>query len=201
MRRFAYTRTFAPRMLQRRNVRTRRASRNPAGTHAGGWLSLNDSIARHVPPKDLPKPPGCDDVYRELQYLPKGSRQMSASDRPHEPEANAPANAPEIKLTILIHRDGPAYIAQCLEHDVAAQGNSSDDCKVRFVKTLRSQIAADLAKGLFPLSELDPAPPKFWERAVLSHASSPELPVYVPAKSHVRATARFLTQGSESVAP
>jgi len=115
---------------------------------------------------------------------------------PHDTE-----NAPEIRLTILIHRDGPAFVAQCLERDVAAQGNTSDECKVRFVKTLRSQIASDLAKGLLPLSELDPAPQKFWESAILSNNSSPELPVFVPAKSPVRATARFLSQGAESVAP
>lgn len=107
----------------------------------------------------------------------------------------------ELKLTVLIHKCGSAYVAQCLEKDVAAQGPSLDECKRRFAKTLRSQIASDLANHRAPLAALGCAPPEFFDEMLLFRKDSPELPVYVPAKD-VRATARFFTaEGAESVAP
>lgn len=109
-------------------------------------------------------------------------------------------NEIKLNLNILIHRDGSAWVAQCLEHDIAAQGPTPDDCKKRFARTLRSQIASDLANKRAPLSALGCAPAKYFEQVLLFKKDSPELPVYVPAKD-VRATARFFTEGQESVAP
>jgi hypothetical protein len=98
----------------------------------------------------------------------------------------------ELKLTILLRASGSAWFAQCLEYDVAAQGPTAEDCKVRFMRTLSSRILRDLSAGRVPLVDLQPAPRRYFEQSILFRDESPELPVYVPVKTNTRTTARFL---------
>jgi len=107
----------------------------------------------------------------------------------------------ELRLTILLRRSGSAWIAQCLEYDVAAQGPTPEVCKQRFMNTMSSRILRDLAQGRVPLADLTQAPKRYFEESLLFRADGPELPVYVPVKPspRLRATARFL--GARDQAP
>ena len=98
----------------------------------------------------------------------------------------------ELRLTIIVRRSGGAWIAQCLDHDIAAQGPTLDDCKLRFMRTLSSRIIRDLKNGRRPLADLPPAPRVYYDQSVKFGESGPELPVYVPVNPRLRATARFL---------
>jgi len=107
----------------------------------------------------------------------------------------------ELKLTVLLHQDGSAWVAQCLEHDVAAQGPTPDEAKRRFLRTLGSQILVDLQEGRAPLINLDQAPPWYFDKSISAHENGPELPVFIPAKlveknTRFSARARFLETGA-----
>jgi hypothetical protein len=106
-------------------------------------------------------------------------------------------------VSVLLHRDGNAWVAQCLEKDLAVQGPSVEEAKNRFLRTLSAQIQDDLLDGREPLSGLPQAPASYFDKLGCMKASGPELPVYVPAppkaKSHQRqlptlhgVSARFL---------
>lgn len=102
-------------------------------------------------------------------------------------------------VSVLLHKDGSAWVAQCLEYDLAAQGPSPEEVKKRFMRTLSQQIVADIVDGTFPLSKLPQAPLRYFDQSVTSDKSGPELPVYVPAvnKKHaprVEVRAQFLVQ-------
>jgi predicted RNase H-like HicB family nuclease len=100
-------------------------------------------------------------------------------------------------VSVLLHRDGDAWVAQCLEFDLAAQAPTKEEVKRRFMRTLTQQIVADLLDDNTPLSKLPQAPSRYFEDSVTSMTSGPELPVFVPAdltkdKGRVSVRAQFL---------
>jgi hypothetical protein len=95
--------------------------------------------------------------------------------------SETPPNRQPFFVSVLLHKDGNAWVAQCLEYDLAAQAPSVDEAKKRFMRTLTQQIVADLVDGNDPLSKLPQAPLRYFEDSVTSNKSGPELPVYVPA--------------------
>jgi hypothetical protein len=90
------------------------------------------------------------------------------------------ALAPQMfSVSVLLHKDGAAWVAQCLEYDVAVQGPSPEEAKNRFLRTLGSQILDDLLDGRAPLSSLPQAPSQYFNNLGGTKACGPELPVYV----------------------
>jgi hypothetical protein len=88
-------------------------------------------------------------------------------------------------VSVLLHRDGDAWVAQCLEYDVAAQGVDIPDAKDNFLSTLEAQIRFDLADGKTPLADLPPAPRSYRDHLGRAFVDGPELPVCVPASPPV----------------
>ncbi len=104
-------------------------------------------------------------------------------------------------VSVLLHRDGNAWVAQCLEYDLAAQAPTVDEAKKRFMRTLTQQIVADLVDGNDPLCKLPQAPSRYFEDSITSKQSGPDLPVYVPAdvtakRGRVDVRAQFLEQAT-----
>ncbi|HEX2882222.1 MAG TPA: hypothetical protein VHO25_22030 [Polyangiaceae bacterium] len=104
----------------------------------------------------------------------------------------------DLKLTILLIKDGPVFVAQCLEHDIAAQGKTLDECKSRFMVAFSSQVVLDLSLGKKPLQDCGQAPYKYFEKSLGFSAAGPELPVYLPIQEkapHIKARAQFVASG------
>jgi hypothetical protein len=102
-------------------------------------------------------------------------------------------------VSVLLHQDGNAWVAQCLEHDLAAQAPSKEEAKKRFLATLAQQILVDVFEGRTPLRWLPQAPPRYFEEALSTSPSGPELPVYVPAPPQEevpRVRAQFFAQAA-----
>lgn len=85
-----------------------------------------------------------------------------------------------LSLSVLLHRDGDAWFAQCLQFDVAAQGRTPEEARQRFLTTLTEQILLDLRDSKPPLTHLGPAPNRYIELSV-GQRGALTLPVYVPA--------------------
>jgi len=69
-----------------------------------------------------------------------------------------------ISLRVIYIRENDYWVAQCLEHDIAAQGKTLPEVEDAFRKTIIGQIILDLRKGREPLEDLKPAPPMYWRK-------------------------------------
>ena len=91
-----------------------------------------------------------------------------------------------VRVSVLLHKDGDVWVAQCLEKDLAAQGRTEPEAKKRFLAVLGAQIAWDLHDGRAPLSSLRQAPRRYFVDAVASAQDGPELPIFVPVVSEAK---------------
>ena len=69
-----------------------------------------------------------------------------------------------IFLRIVYLPEGNSWIAQCLEHDIAAQGKTLQEAEDAFRKTIVGQVILDLRKGREPLEGIKPAPRLYWRK-------------------------------------
>jgi len=71
------------------------------------------------------------------------------------------------------------WVAQALEHDIAAYGKDIQHAKLAFERTLSGYIAVAGRKHQQPLTSLAPAPDSFWEiwQAVTAQQSMTAEPI------------------------
>ena len=72
-----------------------------------------------------------------------------------------------VRVLLCQDRDGDnhvGWVAQCLEYDIAAQGQTIDVVKKRFRHTLIGQILVDIKHGKEPLEGIKKAPREFWKQ-------------------------------------
>lgn len=82
------------------------------------------------------------------------------------------------ELNILLFKDCGVWIAQCLERDIAAQGETIKQALDEFGKMLAAEIAYALHKGVEPLSNLDQAPSFYWKQFDEGLFVNPQRPVF-----------------------
>jgi len=71
-------------------------------------------------------------------------------------------------LRVLILKQDGLWAAQCIDHDIVAQGNSIPEAKKAFERTIIGQMVADLMNGRKPLAAFPPAPDRL--RDLFEHA-------------------------------
>ena len=69
-----------------------------------------------------------------------------------------------LAVKVLFIREGEAWVAQCLEHNIAAQGKTLHEAEKTFGKTLVGQLLLDSRRGKEPLQGIKPAPPVYWRK-------------------------------------
>lgn len=83
-------------------------------------------------------------------------------------------------LRVLFVKTGEVWAAQCIDYDIAAQGDSVREAKRAFEKAIIGQILFDVKRGLQPLSQFKPAPEgyrrKFEEAEQLADNAPLKLP-------------------------
>lgn len=67
------------------------------------------------------------------------------------------------KVQVVFLREGRSMVAQCLEYDIAAQGDDIPIAKWRFARTLLGQAALDRYHDKEPLAAIKEAPAMYWE--------------------------------------
>jgi hypothetical protein len=87
---------------------------------------------------------------------------------------NMAPKTPKI-LRVLLIPEGDFWVAQCIDHDIAAQGSDPDGARRAFLITLAQQIELDVAKNRVPLEAIKPAPE--WYFTAYEHAQ--ELPTWL----------------------
>jgi hypothetical protein len=86
----------------------------------------------------------------------------------------------DLKLTILFLREGPLTVAQCLEYDIAAQGDGIDEALRAWGDVLAGQIIVDIRAGREPLSDVRPAPDYYFDMVPRSKRLADPTPVRLP---------------------
>jgi len=69
-----------------------------------------------------------------------------------------------VELNVLIVRRNDAWVAQCLQYDIAAQAKTIPEVKYEFMRMINVQTIAALENHLDPLNGLPPAPDFYWEQ-------------------------------------
>lgn len=64
------------------------------------------------------------------------------------------------KLSVLLFHECDRWVAQCLELDISAQGETIDDVQYEFERTLFGELAI----RRLDFSELPAAPDRYWKR-------------------------------------
>jgi len=85
------------------------------------------------------------------------------------------------------------WVAQGLEFNVAAQGKTEHEAKLRFMLTMTDQVALDVHENKYPLLHLGQGPQDWFDTAIDARASGPPLPVYIPAPIRWREERIFVT--------
>ena len=66
-------------------------------------------------------------------------------------------------MRVLLLKEETLWVAQCLEHDIAAQGPTIAAAKDAFVLAFAGQIAVALHHGEEPLTTFGKAPQYYWD--------------------------------------
>ncbi len=66
------------------------------------------------------------------------------------------------QLSILMLKEDNAWVAQCLEFDIAGQGESIKDAMVDFMHTFVLELALSDETGSQGLEDIPPAPKYYW---------------------------------------
>ncbi len=70
----------------------------------------------------------------------------------------------EIKVQVLLFKEGQTWVAQCLEHDLAAQGQTLKQAKESLNQVFITQVVLDLDAKREPFSAVQRAPQFYWDR-------------------------------------
>jgi len=113
------------------------------------------------------------EAMRQVETLPGDERLTHAitllqeardvvSDYVDGPEPPAKKHR-EFVLSVIFFKDGDAWVARCLQRDIAAQAPSLFEAQKRFRDTLRAQIMVDLRDDVEKRRVTARAPAKYWD--------------------------------------
>lgn len=66
-------------------------------------------------------------------------------------------------INVVLLCDQGIWVAQCLEHDIAAQGKTIKQAMKTFSKSFAGQVFMDVENGKQPLEDFTPAPVEYWD--------------------------------------
>lgn len=93
-----------------------------------------------------------------------------------------------IYIRVLVMKQGDQFLAQCLEHDLAAQASSEQQAIESFIRVLKARVQRDFRSGKRPFAGLRPAPDRFfqeWDRLVSPDETLPAKTVTFPHEHSV----------------
>ena len=87
-------------------------------------------------------------------------------------------------IRVVIFPEGNHLVAQCLEHDIAAQGATIHELQDSFERTFVSHVVLAIENGQKPLANLKKAPVRYWKLWERAQKLQFPLPVRLPTKLH-----------------
>lgn len=79
------------------------------------------------------------------------------------------------KLDVLFFKEGNLWVGQCLQHDIAVQGENLRECMQELNDSLLGRIVIASELGMdHPFRDVPPAPLKYWKQYRAALKLSPE---------------------------
>jgi hypothetical protein len=98
----------------------------------------------------------------------------------NEPGEISMNNQASFDLSIVLLKEGSGWVAQCLEYDIAAQGNTVKKAQQAFEKTFVGQLIVDVKHNKMPLEGIAKAPKMYWDMIDQAEHRQERRPVYLP---------------------
>lgn len=79
-------------------------------------------------------------------------------------------------MRVLIKKDGPWWVARCLEHDIAVQARDLDLLQYELGRVLTTQAVLDVKNDRIPFQSVPPAPADIeqrWAAGIVAVLESP----------------------------
>ena len=86
-------------------------------------------------------------------------------------------------VRVLLARESGAWLAQALEHDIAAHGSTLAEAQVALCRAIASQIVVALHNGQEPLADFKPAPDVYWHHFRNAQKLAIDRMIYEPSAS------------------
>lgn len=99
-----------------------------------------------------------------------------------------------LAVSVLLLKERETWVAQCLEHDVAAQGDTIDEALDNFGAVFAGHVVLDLREGREPLVDVPQAPVEYWTRYKQGQKLAKTLPIRLPEP-------KMITEDMISAAP
>lgn len=89
-----------------------------------------------------------------------------------------------MNLNVLLMKDGGMWSAQCLEHNIAAQGDTTNDAIMELARTITGELALRADKGQEGLKDIPRAPDFYWQLFGKSNSLNiPQRPLFRPDRT------------------
>ena len=79
----------------------------------------------------------------------------------------------KLHIKAVVFKEGDWWVAQCLEHDIAAQAKTPKDLAYEIQRAIIGHIIVSKEEGLTPFEDLPRAPEKYWQLFTNSLQLSP----------------------------
>lgn len=90
--------------------------------------------------------------------------------------------ARQFSISVLFTRGDKAWVAQCLEYDIAAQGDSISEAKKAFEATFIGTMVLNARRGRDLLDDVPAAPKLYWEQFNEGQRLAERQPFYMPSE-------------------
>lgn len=80
----------------------------------------------------------------------------------------------KLQIKAVIFKEGDWWVAQCLEHDIAAQAKTPKDLAYEIQRTLIGHLIISKQEGITPFQNIPKAPDRYWNLFANSLHLSPE---------------------------
>ena len=103
-------------------------------------------------------------------------------------------------MTVLFFREDAMWVAQGLEYDIAAQGETLAEAKAAFAGSFAAQIAVALHHDEDPLADFGKAPQEYWDMLTIAQElaepiRAPEASENIPPAFMIDAMQKTLATG------
>ena len=86
-----------------------------------------------------------------------------------------------MNLNVLLMKDSGVWTAQCPEHNIAAQGKTTNDAILELTRTIVGELALRAERGQEGLADVPRAPEAYWRLSGESYSLNiPNRPLFRP---------------------
>ena len=94
-----------------------------------------------------------------------------------------------LKFVVVLFQEEGGWVSQCLNYDVAAQGDTIAEAREALAQTLAEHIVLAVHHGEQPFAGIPPAPIEYWAKFRDAERLADIQPIFVPAAYMINAMA------------